>query len=268
MTPVPSLTVTVLGCGASAGVPRIGNDWGRCDPSELRNRRTRSSILIQSATTNLLVDTGPDLRQQLLTAGVARIDAILWTHAHGDHINGIDEVRQLNRRMDAVIPAYGSGACLSTISQCFPHVFKPLPPNLGFVKPTLTPHSLAERARVVIGDLPLQTLSLDHGFGMRSLGLRIGDFAYCTDVVALREDNFADLSGIRTWIVDCLGHRAHPTHSHLAQTLAWVERLGVSTAFLTHMDIDMDFDQLRRSLPPHIQPAYDGMRVEVENALV
>ena len=228
-------------------------------PNEPRNRRTRSSILIQSATTNLLVDTGPDLRQQLLAAGVARIDAIIWTHAHGDHINGIDEVRQLNRLMNRVIPAYANPSCLKTIEQCFPHVFKPLPPNLGFVKPTLTAHCLGESAAVMIGDLPLQSLSLDHGFGVLSLGLRIGDFAYCTDVVALSEENFAALQGIRSWLVDCLGHRPHPTHSHLAQTRAWVERLGVAAAFLTHMDIDMDYRKLCHSLPPHIRPAFDGM---------
>lgn len=262
MTAVP-FKVTVLGCGASAGVPRIGNDWGDCDPLNPRNRRSRASILIQSATTTVLVDTGPDLRQQLLAAEVSSIDAIIWTHGHGDHLNGIDEIRQINRLMNRVIPAYAQSACLKTVEQCFPHVFKPLPPGSGFIKPTLTPHSVAEVGELNLGDLSLRVTSLDHGFGVKTMGIRIGDFAYCTDVVELTADNFAALSGVRHWLVDCLGHRPHPTHSHLAKTIGWIDRLRVEQGYLTHLDIDMDYDSLRASLPPHIQPAYDGMVIEI-----
>ncbi|MDI9408471.1 MAG: MBL fold metallo-hydrolase [Candidatus Pacebacteria bacterium] len=262
MTGVP-FKVTVLGCGASAGVPRIGNDWGDCDPHNPRNRRSRASILIQSASTTLLVDTGPDLRQQLLAARVSAIDAILWTHGHGDHLNGIDEIRQINRLMNRVIPAYAQSACLKKVESSFPHVFKPLAPGSGFIKPTLIPHPVPDEGEIVLGDLRLKIISLDHGFGVKTMGIRIGEFAYCTDVVELSDDNFAALKGVQHWLVDCLGHRPHPTHSHLAKTIAWIEQLAVEQGYLTHLDIDMDYESLRASLPRHIQPAYDGMVIEI-----
>ena len=262
------LQITVLGCGASAGVPRIGGadgggDWGACNPANPRNRRSRCAIVVEDGTSRILVDTGPDLRQQLLAAGLAAIDGVFWTHGHGDHLNGIDELRQLNRLMNCAIPVWSNRATISLIEQTFPHVFAPLPPNAGYIKPTLVPQILSPPESVAIGTMDWRVFAQDHGFGVESLGFRIGNFAYSTDLVRLDSQAFDLLQGVDCWIVDCLQLAPHPTHSHLAQSLEWIERVGAKQAFLTHLDIGFDYDELKNQLPSHIAPAYDGLVINL-----
>jgi len=256
------LKITVLGCGASGGVPLIGNNWGDCDPDEPRNRRRRSSILIEGQGATILVDASPDCRAQLLDAGIDRLDAVIFTHAHADHIHGIDDLRWVNVAMGAVIPAWADDMTLELINTRFGYVFTPLDAKAGgyFYKPCLDPKPLGS-AGIRIGELEVLPFRQDHGFST-TLGLRIGAFAYSVDVVDLDEAAFATLSGVDTWIVGCLGRRPHPTHAHLDKVLGWIERVGPTRAWLSHMSHHLDYAALRRELPDHIAPAHDGLTIE------
>ncbi len=259
------MKATILGCGPSGGVPllgRKGGDWGQCDPANPRNRRRRVSILVEAEGATLLVDTSPDMREQLLEAGVAGLDAILFTHAHADHAHGIDEVRALNRAMGKPMPIHASGGTLAELRRRFPYIFATPDPaaEVAFYKPALEPHEIQgpfEAAGVAVAPF-LQ----DHGFS-KTLGFRFGRLAYSTDLVGLDEAAFAALAGVEVWIVDCYRRTPHPTHSHLAQTLEWIARVKPRRAVLTHMDAELDYEALRRELPPGVEPAYDGMAVEV-----
>jgi phosphoribosyl 1,2-cyclic phosphate phosphodiesterase len=255
------MRITVLGCGPSGGVPLIGNDWGECDPANPRNRRRRASILIEDRGTQILVDASPDMRMQLLDAGVSRLDAILFTHAHADHCHGIDEVRALNRAMGQAIPIYASAKTLAELQQRFAYIFRPSDPAAGavFYKPALIPSVISGPFEV--GGVGVVPFTQNHGF-TTSLGLRFGGFAYSTDVVALDDAAFAALEGIETWIVDCYRRTQHPTHTHLAQTLEWIARVKPGRAILTHMDVQLDYETLRRELPAGVEPGYDGLVIE------
>ncbi|PCJ60450.1 MAG: MBL fold metallo-hydrolase [Rhodospirillaceae bacterium] len=255
------MRVRILGCGGSGGVPLIGNDWGACDPKNPKNSRLRASILVEDRETALLVDTSPDLRAQLLAAGTERLDGVLFTHTHADHIHGIDDLRPVNRRMGAWIPIYADRETLAAIEARFGYVLEKMPEEYGFFKPCLTPNLINGPFR--IGNIDVLPFEQDHGFGRTSLGFRFGPIAYSTDVVGLSEAAFESLRGVRLWIVDCLRDRSHPTHSHLAQTLAWIKRVAPERAVLTHMNQDADYETLARSLPDGVEPAYDGMVLDV-----
>jgi phosphoribosyl 1,2-cyclic phosphate phosphodiesterase len=256
------MRVTVLGCGPSGGVPLIGNDWGACDPANPKNRRRRASVLLDEAGARILVDASPDMRAQLLDAGIDRLGAILFTHAHADHCHGIDEVRALNRAMGQPIPIYAAPATLAELKRRFSYIFRPSDPAAGavFYKPSLIPTGIQGPFEVAgVGVVPF---AQNHGFSTTQ-GFRFGALAYSTDVVGLEEAAFAALEGVETWIVDCYRRTPHPTHSHLARTLEWIARVKPKRAILTHMDIDLDYETLRRELPAGVEPAYDGMAVEV-----
>ncbi|HKF70865.1 MAG TPA: MBL fold metallo-hydrolase [Stellaceae bacterium] len=255
------MRVTILGCGPSGGVPLIGNDWGQCDSANPKNRRRRASILVQQGETTLLVDTSPDMRVQLLDTGIGRLDGILFTHAHADHCHGIDEVRALNRAMGQSVAIYASAVTMAELRQRFAYIFRPSDPAAGaaFYKPSLI-------ATVIEGSLEVAGVRVvpfvqDHGF-TKSLGFRFGGFAYSTDLVALDEEAFAALEGVETWVVDCYRRTPHPTHTHLARTLEWIARVKPMRAILTHMDVELDYETLRRELPGGVEPAYDGMVIE------
>jgi len=256
------MKVTVLGCGGSGGVPLIGGNWGDCDPAEPRNRRRRSSILIESSGTTVLVDASPDCREQLLDAGIDHLDAVVVTHAHADHIHGIDDLRWVNVAMGRAIPAYATAVTLEQINTRFGYVFAPLDSaaNGHFYKPCLDPHPIDGPFRV--GNLEIVPFAQDHGFSATT-GLRIDDFGYSIDVMRLGEDAFAALDGVSDWIVDCLGRTPHPTHAHLQLSLEWIERVGPARAWLSHMSVGLDYRALLSELPDGVEPAYDGLCIEL-----
>ena len=235
------MRVTILGAGASSGTPAVGIGWGRCDPQNPRNRRTRASILVEEGTTRLLVDTSPDLRQQLLRTEVDRLDAVLFTHAHADHLHGIDDLRGVNRAMNMPIPAYLDERTLEGVRSRFGYVLAPLPEGVDtYYKPTLEPHIIAPGDNFTIGEIPVTAFEQDHGYS-KTIGFRFGDIAYSTDVVDLDENAFAALAGVSTWIIGTLTDVPHHTHAHVGKALGWIERAGPRRAVLTHLGLDLDY---------------------------
>jgi phosphoribosyl 1,2-cyclic phosphate phosphodiesterase len=260
------IRVTLLGTGGSAGVPMIGGpdgagDWGACDPADPRNRRTRASILVQQNGAALLVDTSPDMREQLLACRVPRVDAILYTHAHADHILGLDDVRILNRIVDRPLEAFATEGTLAELRGRFGYAFAPWQPP-GFFRPVMVPCPVATDAALSAAGVAVQLFEQDHGFA-RSLGLRVGGFAYSTDAVELDGAAFAVLEGVDTWVVGCFQRHAHRTHAWLGRVLTWVERVRPRRTVLTHMGPDLDFAWLLKRLPDGVEPGYDGLVLEV-----
>ncbi len=261
------MKVTILGCGGSGGVPLIGGFWGACNPANPRNRRLRSSILVEERGTCILVDSTPDLRAQLLAAGSdGRLDAVIYTHAHADHLHGIDDLRVVNAIRQAPLEAYATPETMAKIRERFGYVLPPLDdkraPNPAgfFYKPVLLPREIAGAFR--IGPVEVVPFEQEHGF-VKTLGLRFGPVAYSTDVVELGEAAFAALEGVRLWIVDALRLRPHDTHSHLDKTLGWIARVKPERAVLTHMNYEMDYDEVAARCPPGVEPGYDGLVVEI-----
>jgi len=256
------MKVTLLGCGPSWGVPAIGPDWGRCDPSEPRNARRRCSLLVESRGGALLIDTSPDLRQQLLDAGAARLDAVLMTHAHADHLHGLDDVRMVNRLLKNSIPLYATADTLAEIEQRFGYALKPVLPGRPVYRPSLAPHRIT--GPFSAAGMMILPFAQGHGYSTTT-GFRIGPVAYSTDAVELDEGAFAALGGVELWIVDCLRREPHPTHSHLAKTLSWIDRVRPRRAVLTHMDQSLDYRELSAELPDGVEPGYDGLIVELSD---
>jgi phosphoribosyl 1,2-cyclic phosphate phosphodiesterase len=254
------MRVTILGCGASTGVPAIGPNWGRCDPGDPRNRRRRVSALVEIGPVSILIDTSPDLREQLLDAGVARLDAVVVTHAHADHLHGIDDLRSVNRLMGQAIPLYAEAKTLAEIRRRFGYVLDPLDEPGRYYKPTLVQHEI--RGPFEIAGISIVPFVQDHGFST-TLGVRIGGFAYSTDVVDLDAAAFAAIEGVELWIVDCLRREPHPTHSHLEKTLSWIARVRPRRAVLTHMDQSLDYRELSAELPTGVEPGRDGLVIEL-----
>ena len=254
------MKVTLLGCGPSTGVPAIGPNWGACDPTDPRNRRRRTSLLIECRGKTVLIDTSPDLREQLLDANIAHIDAVILTHAHADHLHGIDDLRSVNALMKQPIPLYADAATLGELERRFGYVLEPLPADGYIYKPSLVTHEIA--GPFIAAGLPFVPFAQDHGFSM-TLGLRVGALGYSTDVTELDDSAFAALAGIELWIVDCLRYEPHPTHSHLPKTLGWIARLDMPRAVLTHMDRQLDYRELAAKLPPWVEPGQDGLVIEL-----
>ncbi len=253
------MKITVLGCGSSSGVPLIGNVWGACDPKNPRNRRTRVSILVEQDDTVVLVDTSPDMREQLLACNLQKLDAVLYTHAHADHCHGIDELRSINWLTNKPTDIYADAHTMSKLKTRFDYVFKSVGKPGQFYRPSIAPHIID--GAFTVGAVHILPFQQQHGAEI-TMGFRFGDFAYSTDVGAFDEAGFAALAGIKTWVVDCVREEPHPTHAHLARTLEWIERVKPEQAFLTHMNHTMDYDSLVAKLPAHIRPCYDGMVIE------
>lgn len=261
---MPAIKVRILGSGASSGTPTIDGGWGKCDPDNPRNRRTRPAILVESDDTRILVDTPPDLRDQLLAAGVSTLTALLYTHAHADHVHGIDDLRAINRALDAPLDVYTDRTTLDTIRQRFPYVFDPLNEGARFYyKPTLTPHMVSNGDSWTIGRIQMTAFEQHHGFS-KTLGFRLGAVAYTTDVVDLSDEAFSRLRGIDTWIIGTLTDRPHPTHCDVDKALAWIRRIKPRHAVLSHLGESLDYATLTARLPDGVEPAYDGMILETE----
>lgn len=260
------LRVTLLGTGGSGGVPLIGGadgrgDWGVCDPAERRNRRSRSSALVEAAGRRLLIDAGPDLRDQLLANGIGTVDALAVTHTHADHIMGLDEVRIINRITGAALDLFGTYSTLTELKTRFDYAFRPPTPP-GFYRPALTARPVAPGEVAEMAGIPVRVLRQDHKV-METLGFRIGGFAYSTDVVGLPEESLSALEGLDTWVVGCFGRRPHPVHAHVGQVLDWVMRLRPRRTVLTHMGNDLDWAWMAANLPPGVEPGFDGMVLEL-----
>lgn len=254
------MRVTILGCGGAGGVPMISHGWGKCDPANPRNRRLRPSILVEEGPTAILVDSSPDLRQQALDAGIRRLDAVLYTHTHADHLHGIDDLREINRAMAAPLPVFAEKGFLEQIVRRFPYVVGTLEEGVPIYKPMLVPNVI--EGPFEVGGITVTPFPQDHGYGP-STGFRFGPIAYSTDAVELPEEAFAALEGVKLWIVGCLTMQPHTTHAHLDKALAWIERVGPERAVLTHMGPGMDYDAVRRLTPDNVEPGYDGMVLEV-----
>ena len=259
------MRVTILGCGGSDGVPRLGGadgkgDWGACNPQDPRNRRTRSSIHISGENYGILIDTSPDLRQQLLATGISRVDAVLFTHEHADHSHGLHELRRLaHLRGAGPIPCHADAATAEALRRRFGYAFEPAPGSVYPAFATLAP--AADDFR--IGPWRAASFEQDHGFGQRTRGYRIGPVAYTTDAIGLPERAFDVLAGVELWIVDCQQARPHPTHAHLDLALGWIARVKPKRALLTHLGHTLDYAATKAKCPPGVEPAYDGLAVDL-----
>jgi phosphoribosyl 1,2-cyclic phosphate phosphodiesterase len=260
---------TVLGCGSSPGVPRIKGDWGECDPGEPRNKRLRSSLLVErigddGGKTTVVIDTGPDFRAQMLAANVTHLDGVVFTHAHADHIHGIDDLRGYWISQRRKIDTYADAPTLSRLVEAFGYCYQT--PAGSNYPPILTHHLIEHYEPFLIdgagGPIEFQPLTQMHG-SIQSLGFRIGGFAYCTDVSDFPERTAAALKDLEVLIIDALQHNPHPSHISLNEALAWIEKLSPKRAFLTHMHTPLDYLTVSRETPAHVMPSYDGLVIEL-----
>ncbi len=262
------LEVTILGSGCSTGVPRIDGYWGACDPNNPKNRRSRCSAWFavyegDRPPTSVLIDTSPDLRAQALAASIPHLDAVLWTHDHADQTHGIDDLRAFTFAKAATLNGYMDAATHETLTARFPYIFtgRQLYPPL--CQPHLIPpHGTVWNLTGPGGDVPILTFDQEHG-PIRSVGYRLGDIAYSSDISDLPEASFDAVTGLKLWIVDALRLKPHPTHAHLDKALEWIDRFKPERAILTNLHQDLDYEELSRQLPAHIQPAYDQLNVSV-----
>ena len=252
------MKVRVLGCGTSSGVPRIGNDWGSCNPADPRNRRLRSAILIDSEGESLLVDCGPDLLAQMNAAGRDRVGRVIITHDHADHCHGIDDLRQVAHVTHRTVPLHARADVLARLESRFAYAFKGSPAYPG----VLTGHAIA--GEMTLGKARLRFVDQPHG-GISSLGIRAEEngksLVYAIDYHDLTPDMAAMYEGADVWISDCLRRRPHPTHAHLDAVLGWARELRVGQLWLTHLDNSMDYATLSAELPDWAAPAHDGQEI-------
>ena len=252
------MKVRILGCGTSTGVPKIGDQWGQCDPDEPRNRRLRSSILVETAGKRLLVDCGPDLRQQLLDADVGELDAVIVTHDHGDHVHGIDELRPVAQAISRPVPLHGRQGTLYSLRARFAYAFE----QSEFYRPIVEPREIENDWE--LGDARIRVVDQPHG-DAASLGIRFDEggrfVVYAIDFNDLTDDMASLYEGADVWIADCLTRSPHPTHAHLDGVLGWARELRVGHLYLTHMGNGLDYRTLVAELPDWAEPAYDGLEI-------
>ena len=250
----------VLGCGTSSGVPRIGNDWGACDPAEPKNRRLRSAILVESKDESLLIDCGPDLREQMNAAGRDRVTKVVVTHDHADHCHGIDDLRQVAHAIGAPVPLYARPALIERLTARFGYAFAGSP---------LYPAVIDGRdvAEMTLGNATIRIVDQPHG-GITSLGLRFDEgpqsLGYAIDLHDMTDEMAALYEGVDHFICDCLRRRPHPTHAHLDAVLDWARELKVGQLWLSHLDNSMDYATLVAELPDWAAPAHDGLEIELK----
>jgi phosphoribosyl 1,2-cyclic phosphate phosphodiesterase len=256
------LRVTILGCGSSGGVPRLGGRWGACDPANPKNSRRRCSILVERIegdnVTRVLVDTGPDMRAQLLDAAVPTLDAVLYTHGHADHVHGLDDLRQIVFARRARLPVWAPPETAEQLRSRFAYAFVAEPGSL--YPPICDLHEIDGPVTLEgpAGAIMAQPFTVEHG-PIPALGFRFGPVAYLPDVSAMTDEAWAAVEGLECWIVDALRYEPHGTHSHLSQTLGWIEQAAPRRAIITNMHIDLDHDRVAAETPAHVSPAHDGM---------
>lgn len=263
------MRLTILGCGSSPGVPRIGGDWGNCDPKNPKNRRRRASLLVQriapEGTTSIIVDTGPDFREQMISAGIGMADGVLYTHAHADHIHGIDDLRSFVINSRQRVKIWCDETTSQRLHEAFGYCFE-TPEGSGY-PPILRENRITAGETMTIdgqgGPIDIMPFEQPHG-SINSLGFRIGNVAYSSDVSGLDERALPHLNNLDLWIVDALQYREHPSHFSLAQSLNWIERLAPKRAVLTHMHTPLDYDTVMNETPDHVQPAYDGLVIDLK----
>ncbi len=259
-----SLKITILGCGNSEGVPAAGNYWGACNPHEPRNLRTRASIAVQSDTTTMVIDTGPDFRMQTVRENLTSLDAVFFTHMHADHIAGFDELRAYFKRTNKPIDVYGLAEHMDELVQRFQYQFEEVSPLYPVA---CVSHAFADKNFAkphIIGDIKFTPFIQSHGFS-KSIGFRFGDVAYSTDVVDLDEQAIEILRGVKTWIVDAAGYKMKRNRVHFTLEALYKmnERIGAMEVYMTHLSPAMDYQTLMNETPKNYKPAYDGLVVEV-----
>lgn len=254
------MKVRILGCGTSSGVPRVGNDWGACNPNEPKNRRRRVSIVVEHEGTRILVDTGPDLREQLLDADISDVTAVVWTHDHADHCHGIDDLRQLFHARGEPVNGYARPETLETLLARFAYIFE----GRGGYPPVAAANPLLDE--IEIGSIRIRAVDQPHG-GVLSAGLRFDaggrSLVYATDFHHLTREMLELYRNTNLWIVDALRRHPHPSHGHLSQVLGWIDVVRPERSILTHMDHSMDYAGLLAELPAGVEPGFDGLEISL-----
>ena len=260
------VTATILGCGSSGGVPRLGGHWGACDPTNPRNARRRCSVLLtregDGGVTRVLIDSSPDMRAQLLDAGVGELDAVVFTHAHADHVHGLDDLRQIVFNTRRRLPVWADGDTQEALLSRFAYAF--VQPAGSPYPPILDLHTIQGAFAVdgAGGPIPLTPFRVRHG-SIDALGFRVGGLAYLPDVSDIPPEAWAALEGLDCWVLDALRRTPHPTHAHLDRALEWIARAAPRRAVLTNMHIDLDYAEVKAETPAHVTPAFDGMTIPV-----
>jgi phosphoribosyl 1,2-cyclic phosphate phosphodiesterase len=269
MSTKAKMRFTILGCGSSPGVPRINGEWGACDPENPKNRRLRCSLLVEkispAGTTTVVIDTSPDFRQQMLAANVKQLDAVLYTHPHADHIHGIDDLRQYALFQKKRMPVYGDAPTLAHLKQSFSYCFKTAEGSM--YPPICEANEIVAGEPVMIngqgGSITAMPIKQQHG-SIHSLAFRFDKFAYSSDVSGLSDNSASLLKDLDVWIIDALQNREHVSHFSVTQALEWIARLAPQKAYLTHMHIPLDYETVKAETPDHVEPAYDGLVIEME----
>ena len=253
------MKITILGSGSSGGVPLIGNYWGDCNPNNIRNLRTRVSVLVSlDNNKNILIDTSPDLRMQAINNNIKKIDAVMWTHAHADHANGIDDLRQFLWTRKNELPVYASKATFKALKKRFDYVFSK---NNSYFKPPLSVNTLNE-GQFDICDTKAFAFKQLHGYE-NTFGYKVGNFVYSTDVKEFPKESEKYLYGLDLWVVDCVRYEPHYSHSHFEQTISWIKKFKPKKAVLTHLGAWLDYDKLKKLCPLNVEPGYDGLVINL-----